>query len=266
MDAYFHCESCDGELVAESDKLASDEMGDGIDNVRKRRHEKLKGILQRVDEQLKPLIVQLDRVKYLPAPEFGSLQSLEREIIGAFANGDIGAADPSRNSQGAYGMLRGKREVEFEIIDGIKEGAESGKNSTKLKVLPPWLNLEKKQREATCTLELSIEDKNDKNQDSKDKKSRQEEYVKAYYEAFMKKQEVEDAKRRMQEEGEKFVSDSQSERQVGKKYKQQVADDGIEREEEQPAGNAAETYKSVDFSVDVQESADGEDGIFWEEG
>ncbi|CAL4969670.1 unnamed protein product [Urochloa decumbens] len=315
MDEYFHCESCNGELVAESDKLASEEMGDGIDNVRKRKHEKLKDMLQRIDEQLKPLITQLDRVKNLPAPEFESLQSLERAISGAFANGDIGAADSSRNSQGAYGMLMGKREdpteeelggffnkkwvtefashpnqlvqsityllcmllldlssicfifqVEFEIIDGVKEGAESGKNGTELKVLPPWLNLERKQRgETTLELTESTEDKNDKKQDSKDK-SIQEEYAKAYYEALMKRQEVEDAKKRMQEEGEKFVSDSQSERQVGKKYKQQDADEGIEWEEEQPAGNAAETYKSADFSVDVQESGDGEDGIVWEEG
>ncbi|CAL4888218.1 unnamed protein product [Urochloa decumbens] len=266
MDEYFHCESCNGELVAESDKLASEEMGDGIDNVRKRKHEKLKDMLQRIDEQLKPLITQLDRVKNLPAPEFESLQSLERAISGAFANGDIGAADSSRNSQGAYGMLMGKREVEFEIIDGVKEGAESGKNGTELKVLPPWLNLERKQRgETTLELTESTEDKNDKKQDSKDK-SIQEEYAKAYYEALMKRQEVEDAKNRMQEEGEKFVSDSQSERQVGKKYKQQDADEGIEWEEEQPAGNAAETYKSADFSVDVQESGDGEDGIVWEEG
>ncbi|CAL5022262.1 unnamed protein product [Urochloa decumbens] len=267
MDEYFHCESCSGELVAESDKLASEEMGDGIDNVRKRKHEKLKEMLQRIDEQLKPLITQLDRVKNLPAPEFESLQSLERAISGAFANGDIGAADSSRNSQGAYGMLMGKREVEFEIIDGVKEGVESGKNGQDLKVLPPWLNLERKQGGETCTLELTgtTEDKNDKNQDSKDK-TIQEEYAKAYYEALMKRQEVEDAKRRMQEEGEKFISDSQSERQVGKKYKQQDADEGIEWEEEQPAGSAAETYKLADFSVDVQQSGDGEDGIVWEEG
>ncbi|XP_022679046.1 general transcription factor IIE subunit 1 isoform X2 [Setaria italica] len=264
IDEYFHCESCNGELVAESAKLASEEMGDGIDNVRKCRHEKLKGMLQRVDEQLKPLITQLDRVKNLPAPEFGSLKSLERAILGAFTNCDIGASDSSRNSQGPYGMLIRKTEVEFEIIDGVKEGAESGKNGTELKVLPPWLNLEKKQMGETCILELveTTEDKNDQNQDPKDK-SIQEEYVKAYYEALMKKQEVEDAKGIMQEEDEKVVSDSQSERQLGKKYKWQDAEEGTEWEEEQPA---AETYKSADFSVDVQESGDGEDGIVWEEG
>ena len=40
----------------------------------------------------------------------------------------------------------------------------------------------------------------------------------------------------MQEEGETFVSDSQSERQVGKKYKREDEDEGIEWEEQQPTG------------------------------
>jgi transcription initiation factor TFIIE subunit alpha len=52
---------------------------------------------------LKPLVAQLDRVKNLPAPEFGSLQTWERAHIGAFAIGDPAAADSSRNSQGQYG-------------------------------------------------------------------------------------------------------------------------------------------------------------------
>ena len=40
----------------------------------------------------------------------------------------------------------------------------------------------------------------------------------------------------MQQEGETFVSDSQSERQVGKKYKREDEDEGIEWEEQQPTG------------------------------
>lgn len=48
-DEYFHCESCNGELVAESDKLASQEVGDGDDNARRRRREKLKDLLQKME-------------------------------------------------------------------------------------------------------------------------------------------------------------------------------------------------------------------------
>jgi transcription initiation factor TFIIE subunit alpha len=50
-----------------------------------------------------------------------------------------------------------------------------------------------------------------------------------------KKQEEEEAKRRMQQEGKISVPDSQTERQVGKKYKRDDDDDeDIEWEEHQP--------------------------------
>lgn len=48
-DEYFHCENCNGELVAESDKLAAQEGGDGDDNARRRRREKLKDMLQKME-------------------------------------------------------------------------------------------------------------------------------------------------------------------------------------------------------------------------
>lgn len=48
-DEYFHCESCNGELVAESDKLASQGSTDGDDNDRRRRREKLEDMLHRVE-------------------------------------------------------------------------------------------------------------------------------------------------------------------------------------------------------------------------
>ena len=48
-DEFFHCESCNGELVAESDKLASQEIGEGDDNARRRRREKLKDMLQKME-------------------------------------------------------------------------------------------------------------------------------------------------------------------------------------------------------------------------
>lgn len=47
-DEFFHCEKCDGELVAESDKLAAEEPGD-VDDNRRRRREKLKDMLQKLE-------------------------------------------------------------------------------------------------------------------------------------------------------------------------------------------------------------------------
>ena len=65
------------------------------------------------------------------------------------------------------------------MIDGVKEeGAESGKNGSELKVLPPWMikdgmNLTKEQRgEKIESQKLEIsEAKDDKKQDSKDDQS-----------------------------------------------------------------------------------------------
>lgn len=48
-DEYFHCERCNGELVAESDKLVAQDVGDGDDNARRRRREKLKDMLQKME-------------------------------------------------------------------------------------------------------------------------------------------------------------------------------------------------------------------------
>lgn len=56
-DEYFHCESCNGVLVAESDKLAAEELGDGDDNASKRRHDKLKDMLSKME--VCPLLIYL---------------------------------------------------------------------------------------------------------------------------------------------------------------------------------------------------------------
>ncbi|KAF8783661.1 hypothetical protein HU200_000413 [Digitaria exilis] len=192
-DEYFHCENCNGELVAESDKLASEEMGDGDDNVRKRRREKLKDMQQELKHGKEPNIALLQMVTLVQLIHLGTHK----------------------------GSM-------FEVEIGVKEeGAESG---------------------------------------LKDDQSIQEEYIKAYYEALRKKQEEEEAKRRMQQEGEAFVSDSQSERQVGKKHKREDEDEGIEWEEQQPTGNATETYKLADLNAEAQESGDDEDDLVWEDG
>lgn len=48
----FHCENCDSELVEESDKFAVPapaDVADGEDNARRRRREKLKDLLEKLD-------------------------------------------------------------------------------------------------------------------------------------------------------------------------------------------------------------------------
>lgn len=48
-DEDFHCESCDGQLEVEIDKIAAQDGGDGDDNARRRRREKLKDMLQKME-------------------------------------------------------------------------------------------------------------------------------------------------------------------------------------------------------------------------
>ncbi|KAJ0049683.1 hypothetical protein Pint_16405 [Pistacia integerrima] len=185
-DGNFRCESCNGELRAESDKFAAQEGGDGDDNARKRRREKLKSMLQNMETQLKPLMSQLDRVKDLAVPEFGTLQAWEARAsaAGRAVNGDSSSNDPSKSSQVGYGgtpmpflgdtklycdwvlnqAIFGLRlsnkagllsnaimvEVAFAGAEG-KEVDVKSDAATSLKVLPPWMikqgmNLTKEQR------------------------------------------------------------------------------------------------------------------------
>ncbi|RHN42062.1 putative Zinc finger, RING/FYVE/PHD-type [Medicago truncatula] len=48
-DEDFHCEHCNGKLEVESDKLAAQEGEDGDENARRRRREKLKDMLQKME-------------------------------------------------------------------------------------------------------------------------------------------------------------------------------------------------------------------------
>ncbi|EHA8588233.1 putative general transcription factor IIE subunit 1-like [Cocos nucifera] len=265
-DDYFHCENCNGELVAESDKLAAEEMGDGDDNARRRRREKLKDMLQKMEEQLKPLTLQLARVKDLPAPEFGSLQAWEaRANAAARASADSSTVDSTKSSQGqGYGgtpmPFLGETRVEIALsgVEVKEEDTESDTKTTAVKVLPPWMikqgmNLTKEQRG-------------------------EDEYLKAYYEALVKRQkEQEEALKKMQQESETSRasksdfsngdSEAHAERRVGMKSKREDDEnDDVEWEEAPPAGNTGGTYKLADLNVEANGSSDDEDDIDWEEG
>ncbi|KAK6134752.1 hypothetical protein DH2020_031486 [Rehmannia glutinosa] len=158
-------------------------------------------------EQLKPLIDQLARVKDLPVPEFGSLQAweLRANAAGRSTNGELNPNDPSKSSQGfGFGGTPmpyvGETKVEV-AFSGIGEEGENVKpvNANKpVKVLPPWMikegmNLTKEQRgEAnkevkmggtTTAPELSDDKKSTTADD--EAKNIQDEYIKAYYAAFL---------------------------------------------------------------------------------
>ncbi|PKA50119.1 hypothetical protein AXF42_Ash019638 [Apostasia shenzhenica] len=247
-DEYFHCENCNGELVAESDKLAAEEMGEGDDNARRRRQEKLKDMLQKMEEQLKPLTLQLARVKDLPAPELWGLLAWEaRANAAARAIGGSNASDSSKSSQNqGYGgtpmPFLGETRVEVALsgMDVKEENTDTDSKSTIMKVLPPWMIkqgmvLTKEQRGEVKTetkmdqISQTFDEKKPK-AEKEDEKSLQDEYLKAYYAALAKRQEEQEAaSKRMREEAEKYNASqsglsngiSASERHVGMKSKRE---------------------------------------------
>ncbi|KAL3848926.1 hypothetical protein ACJIZ3_010808 [Penstemon smallii] len=279
-DEYFHCESCNGVLVAESDKLAAQELGDGDDNARRRRQEKLKDMLTKMEEQLKPLMDQLGRVKDLPVPEFGNLQAWElRANAAGRANGDYNANDPSKNSQGlGFGgtpmPYLGETKVEVAFSDE-KGDIKSVNPSAPTKVLPPWMiregmNLTKEQRgeakseetksDLKTALELSDDKKSTVNDDTK---NIQDEYVKAYYAALLLRQrEKEETSKKEEESPNKEVS---TERQVGEKSKRDDFE-GDDVEWEDAAPPTGSTSDPIDLNKEAAASDSSDEEDIWEDG
>ncbi|KAI3960365.1 hypothetical protein MKW98_017089 [Papaver atlanticum] len=101
----FHCENCNLGMV------------DGGHNARRRR-EKLRGMLEKMEVQLEPLQKQLKTVKSLPCPEFGTLQEWE-----------AGASLPFMGDTKVDVELSGVAVKEEDIK--LEAGAE--------KMYPPWM-------------------------------------------------------------------------------------------------------------------------------
>ncbi|KAL3512293.1 hypothetical protein ACH5RR_025010 [Cinchona calisaya] len=295
-DEYFHCEVCNGELVAESEKLTAQEMGDGDENARRRRRDKLEDMLKKQEAQLKPLTDQLNRVKDLPVPEFGNLQAWEARANAAAraANGDLNGNDPSKSSLGlGFGgtpmpfVGETKVEVAFSGIEEKGENIKSESANAPMKVLPPWMikqgmNLTKEQRgeakeeakmDGSSAPSGSVDEKKSATE-SVDVKSIQDEYVKAYYAAILQRQREQEAANKEQELPSSSISNgaynTSPQRQLGMKSKRDDQDEGddVEWEEAAPAGNAIGNFKVNDLNVQADASGDDEDddGIDWEEG
>ncbi|KAH9326011.1 hypothetical protein KI387_006189, partial [Taxus chinensis] len=77
----FHCENCNSELVAESDKLAAEEKGDGEDNGRRRRREKLRELLEKMEVGVQKMRVHSAQSE-LPKPRYASARVQEKDNDG----------------------------------------------------------------------------------------------------------------------------------------------------------------------------------------
>ncbi|CAL1380895.1 unnamed protein product [Linum trigynum] len=282
-DESFHCENCNGELVAESDKLTIPEGGDGDDNARRRRREQIKHMLQKMDTHLKPLIEQLNRVKDIAVPEFGNLLAWEaRASAAGRARNGSDSNDPFQTFQGYDGaplpyLGETKVEVAFSGIDGKEEDAKSESAGAALKVFPPWLikpgmNITEEQRgevkqesEMVGSLSSGFSDDNKTVSEDDEKKLLQRHEL----EAANKQQEV------LETSDWNGPPESSPQRQVGMKFKREddEGDDDVDWEEAPMRGESS-NYRVHDLNKEAkatpededEDEDDDDDDIDWEEG
>ncbi|KAL5726069.1 hypothetical protein ACHQM5_009140 [Ranunculus cassubicifolius] len=290
-DGSFRCESCRSELVAETDKFAADE-GDADDNARRRRREKLKEMLEKMEAQLKPLTEQLNRVKELPPPDFGTLQAWEAKASAAArANGDSITNDSFRSSQGqGFGgtpmSYLGDTKVEVDLSGVLvtEDDVKPDVGQPSAKVLPPWMiktgmNLTDEQRgetkqevkrEISSAIEAGLADVKKSSVIVKDEKmSLQDEYYKAYYAAILEAQQA--AQRQQVEEQSNNNGptgpETPTDRRVGVKSKREENESDEDDEWEEAPASGQPVTKMYDLNVEATASGedDDEDDI-WEEG
>lgn len=287
-DETFRCEKCRTELDPQTEKFASEE-GDVDENARKRRREKLKDLLQKMEVQLKPLTDQLARVKDLTAPDFGSLQAWEARAHAAARaeNENCALNDSSRSSQGkGFGGAHylGDTKVEVSITGVSLDDGDTKPDSgqTDMKMLPPWMITQSmkitdeqrgglKQESVTETTRGLSDDKKSSVdlKDENNSKVVHDEYIKAYYAALYKRQqEQKEAVQREHQELEDTngVYHTTSDRRVGMKAKREGndSDDNVEKEEAPASGHANKMY---DLNVEASASGDEEDDSdLWEDG
>ncbi|KAL2898260.1 Ovomucoid, partial [Bienertia sinuspersici] len=241
-----------------------------------------------LQDQLKPLVEQLNRVRDLPVPDFGTLQAWEvRASAAARAAAGDNPNDLSRTYQHGTPMpFLGDPKIHV-AISGVedKEDSKSDTGGAAAKVLPPWMirqsmNLTKEQRgevkeevkvDATSAPSELSEDK--KSTVVKDEKTIQDEFYKAYYAAFLERQRERDANLQ-QDVGSADITGqhTSSDRQVGMKSKHEnESEDEDEWEDAAPSGgwNTEENFK-VDLNIQpdppAEEDNDDDDDVEWEDG
>ncbi|EYU24828.1 hypothetical protein MIMGU_mgv1a019720mg [Erythranthe guttata] len=244
-DEDFHCESCNGVLVAEIETLAAQELGNGVDKSKPHRHENSKEMLTKMEEQLKPLTDQLARVKDLPVPEFGSFQAweLKANAVARSDNGDCNANDPSRSSQGlGFGDI--KVEVVFSAIDKKGDNIKSENAKAPTKIAISWFTKEGRNLTKEQLEETKAEIKPTSTTSTPIESSDEKKHVAVVY-------------------------NTPTERQVGVKSKRSgdYAGDDVAWEAPPPTGGRVDRFNVEDVNVEVEAevSEDDDDGM-WVEG
>ncbi|XP_024543384.1 general transcription factor IIE subunit 1 isoform X1 [Selaginella moellendorffii] len=280
VDMNFHCERCDAELVANNDKLAPKDLGEGNneENARRRQREKLKEMLERMEVQLKPLTDQLAKLKDLTPPDYGSFsQWQERTLAQARGDGDGDHKTANGERPSVPMPFLGETKVEVAFAGSDTKEAVKEDPGKSMKVLPPWMirqgmSLTAQQRGEVKTEEGASSDTKPTVAATMDEKPMsaerqlQEEYVKAYYAALMLQQQQQQQQQQQPpgdalDEVKKEEPDQENgfaaiagDRVVGAKSKRDDAEDDVEWEEEAPS-----TEAGVAGAADA-----GDDDIDWE--
>ncbi|KAF8051366.1 hypothetical protein N665_1739s0006 [Sinapis alba] len=253
-DDAFHCERCNGVLVAECNKISSKDIVDGGDNVKRRQRQRL--------QFAEALMDQINRVKDLPFPVYESFPEWEaRAAIDARENGDFNTNDPLR-SQSGYGSITmpflGETKVEVNLGEG-KEEVKSEDGVSSIKPMPQWMirqgmNLTKEQRgeaKVDGVLEGAVKLSDDNKPSAMENDN--DTYLQVAYYAALLQQQVAAQKLNQQESSPDIQSaTTNSDRQVGMKSK---------REEED-----AECEEGPHVSANGADAEEEEDGVEWEEG
>ncbi|CAH1425124.1 unnamed protein product [Lactuca virosa] len=285
-DDSFHCEICNTELVAESDKLASEQdLGDGDDNARRRRREKLRDLLQKLEVELTPLIDQLGRLKDLEAPDYGTLETWKARAISVARASNANDSARNGHGQGRTPMpFLGETKVEVAFCGEEKKG-EIKCDDEPMKMLPPWMikqgmNLTNEQRggvnqqeskmeggTSSAAAAMDFKDDNKLTSQQDDVKNLQDEYFKAYYAALLERQKEQEQGMKKEQDLSKNNNNSADVDALNSRKRQH--DDDVEGDVEwEETPTADETFK-VDLNVEATEPSgddDDDDGIDWEEG
>ncbi|XP_023738954.1 transcription initiation factor IIE subunit alpha isoform X1 [Lactuca sativa] len=288
-DDSFHCEICNTELVAESDKLASEQdLGDGDDNARRRRREKLRDLLQKLEMELTPLIDQLGRLKDLEAPDYGTLETWKARARAVARASNANEYDPTTNGHGQGGTrmpFLGETKVEVAFCGEEEKGEIKCEDEDEaMKVLPPWMikqgmNLTNEQRggvnqqeskmeggTSSAAAAIDFKDDNKLTSQQDDVKNLQDEYFKAYYAALLERQKEHEQGMKKEQYLSKNNNNSADVEALNSRKRQR--DDDVEGDVEwEETPTADETFK-VDLNVEATEPSgdDDDDGIDWEEG
>lgn len=243
---------------------------------------------------MQPLHVQLQRVKDLTPPDFGTLVQWEKRAIGSIRAGgeNLGAFDDSVKTAHAQGLtgtpmpFLGETKVEVALAGDVKKEEKDETAAGPTKVLPPWMiregmALNDKQRGEANKEEGNEDTDGPSNadikpaEDDKDAVARklQEEYLRAYYAAMYAASQQNASQAAAAAAPNETSTETAAEGTSGDVVKKEVEDDEDVEWEEQDTSAAGAMHENPGEkgTMPMEDQGDGvgeadDDDVDWEEG